>query len=43
MNALQGLDRYWKEVIHVSTRKHDINVQYHNNKIIFVSRIMPLL
>ena len=28
MNALQGLDRYQKEVIRVSTRKHDIKVQY---------------
>ena len=28
MNALQVMDRYWKEVIQVSTQKHDINVQY---------------
>ena len=28
MNALQVLDRYWKEVIQVSTKKNDINVQY---------------
>ena len=24
MNALQVTDRYWKEVLEVSTRKHDI-------------------
>ena len=28
MNALQGMDRYLKEVIQVSTKKHDIKVQY---------------
>ena len=28
MNALQVMDRYWKEVIQVSTRKNDIKVQY---------------
>ena len=28
MNALQVMDRYGKEVIQVSTRKHDMNVQY---------------
>ena len=28
MNAMQVMDRYWKEVIQVSTQKHDINVQY---------------
>ena len=27
MNALQGMDRYLKEVIQVSTWKNDINVQ----------------
>ena len=28
MNALQVMDRYWKEVIQVSTLKNDIKVQY---------------
>ena len=28
MNALQGMDRYRKEVIQVSTQKNDIKVQY---------------
>ena len=28
MNAWQGMDRYWKDVIKVSTRKHDLKVQY---------------
>ena len=28
MNALQVMDRYWKEVIQVSTQKQDIKVQY---------------
>ena len=28
MNALQVMDRYWKEVKQVSTRKNDIKVQY---------------
>ena len=28
MNALQGMNRYRKEVIPVSTWKHDIKVQY---------------
>ena len=28
MNALQVMDRYRKEAIQVSTRKHAINVQY---------------
>ena len=28
MSALQVLDKFWKEVIQVSTRKHDVNVQY---------------
>ena len=27
MNALQGMDRYRREVIQVITRKHDIKVQ----------------
>ena len=32
MTALQGMDRYWKEVIQVNTWKHDIKVQYlYNN------------
>ena len=34
MNALQVMDRYQKEVIQVSIRKHDINVQYPYDKII---------
>ena len=29
MNALHGMDRYWKEMIQVSTLKNDIKVQYH--------------
>ena len=33
MNALQVMDRYGKEVIQVSTRKHDINVQYLYDKV----------
>ena len=28
MNALQGLERYQKEVIQVSTQKNDLKVQY---------------
>ena len=28
MNAKQVVDRYRKEVIQMSTKKHDINVQY---------------
>ena len=28
MNALQGMEKYWKEVIQVSTGKKDIKVQY---------------
>ena len=28
MNALQVMDRNWKEVIQMSTRKNDIKVQY---------------
>ena len=28
MNALQVMDRYWKEVVQVSTGKHDVKVQY---------------
>ena len=28
MNALHVMDRYWKEVLQVSTQKHGINVQY---------------
>ena len=28
MNALQVMDRYWQEVIQVSTSKNDIKVQY---------------
>ena len=28
MNALQGMDRYPKEVIQVSTQKHVMKVQY---------------
>ena len=31
MNALQVMDRSRKEVIQVSSRKHDINVQYLDN------------
>ena len=34
MNALQVMDRYWKEVLEVSTRKHDIkgsvSLRYYN-------------
>ena len=33
MSALQVLDKFWKEVIQVSTRKHDVNVQYLYNNI----------
>ena len=33
MNALQVMDRYWKEVIQVSTQKNDIKVQYLYNKL----------
>ena len=28
MNALQVMDRNWKEVIQVSTKNNDINAQY---------------
>ena len=31
MNALQVMDRYWKEVIQVNTRKNDKKVQYDTN------------
>ena len=31
MNALQVMDKYWKEVIQVSTRKNYIKVQYLHN------------
>ena len=27
MNALQNMDRYWKEVVQVSTQKHDISLR----------------
>ena len=33
MNALQVMDRYWKEEIQMSTLKNDIKVQYlYDNK-----------
>ena len=32
MNALQVMDRYWKEVLQVSTWKHDVKVQYFYDK-----------
>ena len=28
MNTLQSMDRYWKEVIQVSSSKNDLKVQY---------------
>ena len=33
MTDIAWMDRYWKEVLYVSTRKHDIKVQYLYDKI----------
>ena len=35
------MDRYWKEVIHVSTWKHDINVQYLYDTFYFDTGLVP--
>ena len=35
MNALQLMDRYRKELMQVSTQKHDIKVQYLYDSILF--------
>ena len=41
MNALQGMDRYRKEVIQVSTQKNVIKVQYlYNRKLVPNARIV---
>ena len=42
MNALQGMDRYRKELIQVSTWTNDIKVQYLYNTIQFKNYIIFL-
>ena len=44
MNALKVMDRYWKVVIQVSTRKHDIKVQYlYDNVRALISMVITIL